>query len=55
MNSKYLIREVLKRTTLEDVFFGGDAVHAFGTEEECLEQAEAVIIVNDLNKLILKL
>ena len=49
MNSKYLIREVLKRTTLEDVFFGGDAVHAFGTEEECLEQAEAVIrYANDI-------
>lgn len=43
MNSKYLLQEVVRQTTVKDVFFGGDSVYAFGTQQECLAQAESMI------------
>lgn len=43
MYSKYLLKEVLDRTTVMDVFCGGDAVYAFGSKRDSLAQAETMI------------
>ena len=40
MNSKYMLKEILAKTSIDIVFFGGDIPYAYGTKEYMLDACE---------------
>ena len=40
MNSRFLLKEILAKTSIDTIFFGGDIPYAYGTKENMLDACE---------------